>query len=197
MQIQVNQLESQVASMKVRTENYRATVKDLENKIHTLPEIEAELVGLNSGYEITKKQYETLLDRKEKALIGQKADATTSKINFKVIDPPRAPIEPAGPKRILYYFVVTLLGTGVGLGLSFLFSQINPVVTSSSQVAKATGIPVFGIVSASDNLGLQSKDRRKTILFIVSNSLLVFLLCFFIAYTLFPDAIQAPLHRIF
>jgi polysaccharide chain length determinant protein (PEP-CTERM system associated) len=197
IQIQVNQLEGQVASMEVRANNYRNTVKELENKIHTLPEIEAELVALDRGYEITKKQYETLLERREKAQIGQSADETTSKINFKVIDPPRVPLKPAGPKRIIFYVVVTFLGVGVGLGLSFLFSQINPVVTSSSQVARATGIPIFGIVSATENIGLQSRDKRKTILFILSNSLLVLILCFFITYTLFPDAIQAPIHRVF
>ncbi|MBA6348698.1 XrtA system polysaccharide chain length determinant [Colwellia sp. BRX8-9] len=197
IQIQVNQLEGQVASMEVRANNYRNTVRDLENKIHTLPEIEAELVALNRGYDITKKQYEDLLQRKEKAQIGQSANETTSKINFKVIDPPRAPLQPTGPKRYLFYVVVTFLGVGVGLGFSFLFSQINPVVTSSSQVARATGIPIFGIVSATENLGLQSKDKRKTILFFVSNSLLILILCFFIAYSLFPDAIQAPIHRIF
>lgn len=197
IQIQVNQLESQVASMEVRAENYRNTVKDLENKIHTLPEIEAELVALNRGYDITKKQYEDLLNRKEKAQIGQSADETTSKINFKVIDPPRAPLKPTGPKRILFYVVVTFLGVGVGLGLSFLFSQINPVVTSSSQVARATGIPIFGIVSATENIGLKSIDKRKRMLFLVSNSLLILVLCFFIAYTLFPEAIKAPIHRMF
>jgi len=197
IQIQVNQLEGQVASMEVRANNYRNTVKELENKIHTLPEIEAELVALNRGYDITKKQYEDLLNRKEKAQIGQSADETTSKINFKVIDPPRVPLKPAGPKRIMFYVVVTFLGVGVGLGLSFLFSQINPVVTSSSQVARATGIPIFGIVSATENMGLQSKDKRKTILFVVSNILLILILCCFIVYTLFPEAIQAPIHRIF
>jgi len=197
IQIQVNQLEGQVASMEVRANNYRNTVKELENKIHTLPEIEAELVALDRGYDITKKQYETLLDRREKAQIGQSADESTSKINFKVIDPPRIPLKPSGPKRFIYYVVVTFLGVGVGLGLSFLFSQINPVVTSSSQVSRATGIPIFGIVSATENIGLQSKDKRKTLLFIVSNTLLLSILCFFIAYTLFPDAIQAPIHRIF
>jgi polysaccharide chain length determinant protein (PEP-CTERM system associated) len=196
IQIQVNQLEGQVASMEVRANNYRNTVKELENKIHILPEIEAELVGLNRGYDITKKQYETLLDRREKAQIGQSADETTSQINFKVIDPPRVPLKPAGPKRILFYVAVTFLGVGVGLGLSFLFSQINPVVTSSSQVSRATGIPIFGIVSATESIGLQSRDKRKTILFVVSNSLLILMLCFFIAYSLFPEAIQAPIHRI-
>jgi len=197
IQIKINQLETDVSSLTVRAHNYKKTVTELENKIHTLPEIEAELVGLNRGYNITKKQYESLLERKEKAQIGQSADETTSKINFKVIDPPLAPLKPAGPKRILLYIIISVLGAGIGLGLSFLFSQINPVVTSSQQVARATGIPIFGIVSATENLGLQSKDKRKTILFIVSNSLLISILCFFVAYTLFPDAIKSPIHRIF
>jgi polysaccharide chain length determinant protein (PEP-CTERM system associated) len=197
IQIQVNQLEGQVASMEVRANNYRNTVRDLENKIHTLPEIEAELVALNRGYDITKKQYEDLLQRKEKAQIGQSANETTNKINFKVIDPPRTPLKPAGPKRFLLYVAITLLGVGVGVGLSFLFSQINPVATSGSQISRATGIPIFGIVSATENLGLQNIDKRKTILFIVSNTLLLSILCFFVAYSLFPDAIQAPIHRIF
>jgi len=196
IQIQVNQLEGQVASLEVRANNYRNTVTELDNKIHTLPEIEAQLVALNRGYEINKDQYEDFLGRKAKAQIAQSADESTSKINFKVIDPPRAPLKPAGPKRFLFYIVVTFLGVGVGLGLSFLFSQLNPVVTSTSQVSRATGIPIFGIVSAADNLGLQRKDKRKTIVFIVSNSLLLSILCFFIAYSLFPEAIQAPIHRI-
>jgi polysaccharide chain length determinant protein (PEP-CTERM system associated) len=197
IQIQINELETEVSSLKVRAKDYQITVQNLENKIHTLPEIEAELVGLNRGYDITKKQYESLLDRKEKSLIGQKANETTNKITFKVIDPPRVPIKPKGPKRILFYLAVCFLGLGTGLGLSFIFSQLNPVVTSSSQLSKATGIPIFGIVSATENLGLQSKDKRKTILFFVSNSLLILILGFFIAYSLFPDTIQAPIHRIF
>jgi len=197
IQIHINKLEVDVSSLKVRADDQKKTVQELENKIFTLPEIEAELVALNRGYDITKKQYESLVERQEKALIAQKADETTSKINFKVIDPPRVPLKPKGPKRILFYFAVCVIAVGIGLGLSFVFSQLNPVVTSSSQVSKATGIPIFGIVSAAENLGLQGTDKRKTILFIISNSLLVLLLCFFIAYTLFPEAVKAPLHRIY
>jgi len=197
IQIQVNQLEAQVAALQVRVSNYRNIVKELESKIHTLPEIEAELKQLNRGYGITKNQYEQFLKRKEQTTIGQSANETTSKVNFKVIDPPRVPLTPTGPKRLLFYAVVTFLGAGVGIGLSFLFSQINPVVTSSSQVSRATGIPIFGIVSATENIGLQRKDKKKTLLFIVSNSILLAILCFFVTYTLFPDAIKAPIYRIF
>lgn len=195
--MQINQLENQVASFEVRAENYRKEVTDLESKIHILPEIEAELVALNRGYNITKEQYEELLIRRETARLAKQADDSNSKIKFNVIEPPRAPAEPTGPKRILFLIVVTILGLGAGTGLSLLVSQINPVVTSSAQASRLTGIPIFGVVSASEHLGLQKWHRRKTLIFIFSNTLLLFLLCAFIAYALFPEAIQAPIKRIF
>lgn len=196
LQIQVNQLENIVASTSVRANNYRQQVKELESKIHILPEIEAELTSLNRGYKITKTKYEELLNRRETALLAQQADENTSSIQFKVIDPPRAPTEPAGPKRILFLIAATILGFGIGIGLSLLFSQINPVVTSSSQVSKATGIPVFGIVSATENLGLQQWYRRKTLIFILSNSALFIVLAFFILYAIAPDVILAPIRGV-
>ena len=197
LQIQVNQFENQVALIKVRANENRNKVKDLENKIHILPEIEAELIALNRGYEITKGKYEQLLNRQETALLAQQADETTNKIQFKVIDPPRAATKPAGPKRILFFILVTLVGIGAGIGLSLLLSQMSPVATSTSQLSKATGIPVFGVVSANENLGLQKWHRKKTIVFVILNLCLLVMLMMFISYFLFPDAIQAPLKRIF
>ena len=197
LQIQVNQYENQVASIKVRTTDYREKVKDLENKIHILPEIEAELVALNRGYEITKNKYEELLNRQETAQLAQQADETTNKIQFKVIDPPRAATEPVGPKRILFFILVTFIGLGTGIGLSLLLSQLSPVATSTMQLSKATGVPIFGVVSASENLGLQKWHRNKTIVFVASNVFLLITLIMFMSYFLFPDAIQAQLKRIF
>lgn len=191
--MQINQLETQVASFTVRAENYRKEVVDLESKIHILPEIEAELVALNRGYDITKDKYEELLSRRETAQLAKQADDSNSKIKFNVIEPPRVPSETAGPKRILFTFAMLILGLGAGVGLSLFVSQINPVVTSSSQVAKATGIPIFGIVSASENLGLQKWHKKKTFIFVFSNVLLLILFSVFLAYALYPEAIKAPL----
>jgi len=196
LQIQINQLESQVVSSTVRANDYRAQLKELESKIHILPEIEAQLTSLNRGYEITKDKYEELLNRRETAQLAQQADETTNPIQFRVIDPPRAPTEPAGPKRVLFLVGSTIFAFGVGVGLSLLFSQINPVVTSSSQVSKITGIPVFGIVSATENLGLQRWHRRKTIIFIISNSVLLVMLAFFILYAIAPNVILGPIRGI-
>ena len=197
MKVQVNSLENEAASLTVRVDNYRKRVQELESKIHTLPEIEAELVALNRGYEITKAKYEDLLSRKETAQLAQQADATTDKIQFKVIDPPRAATVPSGPARFVFFGVVAVIGVGVGVGMSLLMSQLNPIATSTIQLNKATGVPIFGVVSANKNLGLQKWHRRKTLIFIGSNVLLLCVLIMFMSYFLFPDAIQAPLKRVF
>lgn len=197
MKVQVNSLENEAASLTVRVNNYRQRVKELESKIHTLPEIEAELVALNRGYNITKGKYEALLSRKETAQLAQQADETTDKIQFKVIDPPRAATAPSGPARFVFFGVVTVIGIGVGVSLSLLMSQLTPVAISTQQLNKATGVPIFGVVSANTNLGLQKWHERKTLIFIGSNLLLLCLLMMFISYFLFPDVIQTPLKRIF
>jgi len=197
VQIQVNQLENLIASLNVRADDYRQRILELENRVHTLPEIEAELIALNRGYEITKKKYEELLSRKETASLAQQADETTDKIQFRTIDPPRVPTNPSGPKRFILFGVVTVLGFGVGIGLSLLMSQLNPVATSTTQLSKATGVPIFGVVSANENLGLQKWHQKKTLIFIGSNLMLLCLLILFISYFLFPDLVQAPLKRIF
>ena len=197
VQIQVNQLENLIASLNVRADNYRQRIIELENRVHTLPEIEAELIALNRGYEITKAKYEELLSRKETAQLAQQADETTDKIQFRVIDPPRKATEPSGPKRFILFGAVTLVGFGVGIGLSLLMSQLTPVATSTAQLTKITGVPIFGVISANENLGLHKWHQKKTLVFIGSNVLLLGLLLLFVRYFVFPNIIQAPLKRIF
>jgi polysaccharide chain length determinant protein (PEP-CTERM system associated) len=197
VQIQVNQLENLIASLNVRADDYRQRIIELENRVHTLPEIEAELIALNRGYNITKDKYEELLSRKETAQLAQQADETTDKIQFRVIDPPRKATKPSGPKRFILFAATTFLGFGVGIGMSFLMSQLNPVATSTTQLSKATGVPIFGVISANENLGLHRWHQKKTLIFIGSNVLLLGVLLLFISYFAFPDAIQAPLKRIF
>ncbi|MCH2055377.1 MAG: chain length determinant family protein [Thalassotalea sp.] len=196
LKIQASQYENEVASLTVRVANFKKRVAEIETKIHSLPEIDAELTALNRGYDITKKKYEELLSRKETAQLAQQADETTDKIQFRVIDPPRAPSKPSGPPRMFFFAAILILGVGAGVGMSLLMSQLNPVVTSSQQLSRATGIPVFGSISANENLGLIQWHRKKTIIFMASNLALILLLVAFVSYFTFPHVFQAPLRGV-
>jgi cytochrome bd-type quinol oxidase subunit 2 len=112
-------------------------------------------------------------------LISQSAGKTTDDIKFRVIDAPRVPLEPSGPRRPLLIAAVLILALGIGVGLSFVFSQINPAVSSVQQLYQQTGFPVFGVVSATQSSGLAKIEKRKMRVFVLSNAVL---LCGFIGF---------------
>ncbi|TKB46621.1 XrtA system polysaccharide chain length determinant [Thalassotalea mangrovi] len=197
MRILVNQIENEIASLQVRANNYQAQVDELTEKIRTIPDIEAELVALNRGYEINKGKYEELLSRKETALMAKQADATSDKIQFRVVDPPQVPLEPSGPYRILFYLGVLVLGLGAGTGAAFMMTQANPIVVSSNQLSRALNMPVMGVVTATSSMGLLDKETRKTRMFIISNILLLVLLAGFIGYSTSSQAPQTQQTKVY
>ncbi len=165
MKLNVTRLENEKASLQVRFQDYQAKVNAVQEKIHLIPEIESELVSLNRGYEITKSKYNELLTRREQARLSQSADLTADDIQFKVIDPPRIPLHPSGPNRILLLSLVMIFGLGSGIGLAFLASQVQPVLVSANQLTRLTGLPVFGSVAMANLEQIRKTERLSLILF--------------------------------
>ncbi|WP_371375715.1 XrtA system polysaccharide chain length determinant [Thalassotalea aquiviva] len=197
MKIQVNELENDVASLTVRVEDYKNRIAILEQQILTIPEVDAEFMSLNRDYSIVKKRYEELLNRQESAQLAQQAERSTEKIQFRVIDPPKFPIEPTGPKRTLFAILAFVASIVLGLGLSFLLNSINPKVISASQLTRETNLPIFGIVSANSNLGIIPSLKRKKRLFLASNLMLTLMLFGLISYYHFSDQLLPYITRFF
>lgn len=160
LRVNVSELESEVASLKVRRQNFQDKVDKLQQKVHLVPQIEAELAALTRGYGITKSQYNQLLERREAAIMSQKAGQSVDGVEFKIIEPPRVPREPVGPHRVIYLTVVTIVGLGVGLFVAFALSQLNPIVTGSRELSSITNLPVLGSISHA-NANQVIKTRRK------------------------------------
>ncbi len=174
LKITLSELESEVGSLETRIASYQARISELSENIDQVPDIEARLTNLNRDYNITKAKYEQLLSRRESALISQSVGTGgADDIKFRVIEAPRVPNEPSGPFRMALLAVVLLGGIATGLFISFIVSQIAPVVSSSRQLYQVTGIPVFGMVSATPNSNLEHWAKRKKRLFIFANTLLV------------------------
>ncbi len=147
IKIAYSETEVEVASLGAQAAQQQSEINRLKTSITTIPQVEADLVQLNRDYEVTKAQYEALLQRMETARLSDEADQSTDDIKFRIIEPPTAMLEPIGPNRPLLMSLT--LGTSLlaGLALAFLLNQINPVFVSSRALRKATGLPIFGTVS--------------------------------------------------
>jgi polysaccharide chain length determinant protein (PEP-CTERM system associated) len=171
--LEISRLESQVASLRVREADYATKIADLKQKIDFVPQAEAERTALDRDYNITKKKYEGLLNRRESSDLARKADLSTEGVQFRVLDAPRTPKEPSAPNRPLNYTAVLALGFAAGLGLAFLISQLNPVLIKASQLTALTSYPVLGAVSHLNKAHILKMNRTRLLVFIISSSVIV------------------------
>jgi len=171
--LEISRLESQVASLRVREANYSTKIDALKEKIDFVPQAEAERTALDRDYNITKRKYEGLLNRRESADLARKADVSSESVQFRVLDAPRTPKNAAYPNRPLNYSAVLALGFAAGLGLAFLISQLNPVLIKASQLTALTSYPVLGAVSHLNKAHILKVKRTRVLVFLLSSSIIV------------------------
>ena len=179
--------ESNVSSLQVRRNTYAAQLVELQSKINSIPDVEAELKALERGYAITQQKYNELLNRRESARLSQQAEVSADSFQFRIIDPPRVPSAPSGPNRPLFLSGVLGAGLAVGLGIAFLISQIRPVFFSSKQLNSVTGFPVLGSVRVYNSDELIRHHRKRTLLFIFLGITLLCSYAGILVLQLFPD----------
>ncbi len=160
IKIKVLDTETNIASLLRRvSEAERRIEKDLE-LTQTAPRIEAELSDLNRDYSVLKGNYEQLLARRESARISQAQEASTSAVQFRVIDPPPLPIVASSPQRSILYALSLLAGLGVGGGVAFLMASLNDSFITSAQLSATFGLPVLGRISIIRNAAEELRIRR-------------------------------------
>ncbi|CDH46814.1 XrtA system polysaccharide chain length determinant [Candidatus Contendibacter odensensis] len=164
LKIALGQEEANIASLQARVAAFDRRVKELQGQVDTVPQIEADLAGLNRDYAVNRRKFEDLLTRRESAKMSQQIEQTSQDVRFKIIDPPRVPLQPSGPNRPLLMSMVLGAGLAVGVALAFLISQLWPTFDTRRSLMQLTNVPVFGSVSAV----LSMADVRRERLLVVA-----------------------------
>ena len=181
LSLEMSRLESQLASQIVQRDDIASNILELQSKIDLVPQIEAESTALNRDYGILKQKYNALLTRKESAELAKRAELSGEDIQFKILQPPNLPGKPAGPKRILQYLLVLILGFSAGLGLAFLISQLSPVLFRASQLKSITDYPVLGVVGHLEIDKVRKRNRFRIVIFAISTGIILMMFAAVIA----------------
>lgn len=147
LKISQGEAEANVAALQVRVARFQAQVDKLRDLVDTIPRVEAELNRLNRDYAVNKKNYETLLTRRESAKISEQAGQSSDSVKFRIVDPPHVPLTPAAPNRPLLVSVVLVGSILAGMVFAFFMSQIKPTFDNGRVITRELGVPVFGAVS--------------------------------------------------
>ena len=163
LRLKLVESESEVATLERRLEDATRELQRTNAMAQRAPLAEATLASLDRDYNIVKKNYESLLARRESARISQAADDKADRVQFRVIDPPRTPVTPVGPPRPLFMSAVLAGGIGVGALFALLLSQLSGTFNSTRRLKQAFGLPVLGSISQL----VTARDRRRQVIGLV------------------------------
>ncbi len=157
--------QATVASLASRQAQLRAEMAQFQTARGQAPEVEAEQQRLNRDYEVLKSQYDKLLGDREEMKLRGSLQTDTDSIKFKVIEPPTQPRAPIAPNRPLLLALALFGGLGAGIGAAFLLGQLKSTYPTAARLAKASGLPVIGSISAVHSSADRAEQSRKLKLF--------------------------------
>jgi polysaccharide chain length determinant protein (PEP-CTERM system associated) len=164
LKVSLSETEARIAALLTRVAEYQARYDRLKSAIALVPQLEAEFTQLNRDYEIQKKNYEQLVQRRESASLGSEMDNAAG-VDFRLIDPPRASPKPVAPNRALFLPLTLLLALAAGVAVTFAASQLRPVFFDARSLREACGLPLLGTVSLLADEARKSRDRKDLLRF--------------------------------
>ncbi len=146
VQIALNEVDVEIATLEADARDRQARLAELQALINEVPAVEAELARLNRDYNVIKDQHQALLQSRERQQLSEQASAS-DQVDFRVLNPPAADLDPVAPKRLLLLAGVLVAALAAGGGLSYMLSQLRPVFSSARALREISGFPVIGSVS--------------------------------------------------
>jgi hypothetical protein len=174
IQLQLNQTDVEIAALRTQLAEHRRNETQLRQLVDTVPEVEAEYARLTRDYDVTKTQYNALLERLERARVSGGAEES-GVVKFNVVDPPSASFKPIFPNRPLLIFAVLMAGVALGCAFAYLLHMLKPVFVNSRSLAEITGLPVFGTVGRTWVERQQAEVRRSLMRYSAASALLLVL----------------------
>jgi len=160
----VSQADVQVASLRARVAEFESRARQAQEQMKLAPQMEAELAQLNRDYEIMRRNYDQLVQRREAASLGVKIDQTSSMADFRLIEPPRILPSPVFPGKLQMAAGVMLLALLAGGAVAYAMTLLNPTFSSERELREFTKRPVLGSLTKIEDprdRDLLRQDRMK------------------------------------
>ena len=118
----IMQVQSQLKANELEIQNYQQHEKALESEIaeyrlrlNRIPETEQDLADISRGYEESKVNYNSLLQKQMQSQLATSLEREQQGEQFRIVDPPSLPYKPSAPKHFLVSLAGLILGIVVGV----------------------------------------------------------------------------------
>jgi uncharacterized protein with ACT and thioredoxin-like domain len=136
--------------------------------------VEAELTRLTRDTATTQGVYNQLKAQLDRELLVNEGD-DRGVVNFEIIDPPAAGVNPVAPRRTLMLFGVLVLALGGGAALAYVLNMLKPSFADVAELRAVSGLPVVGGIAFAENGRARFARRAGALVFAGTALMLVML----------------------
>jgi len=158
--------EANAASLRTRVAEYSDRYNRLRESAKRVPQLEAEYAQLNRDYDVNKKNYESLVSRRESANMSGEMQTVSGVADFRVVDPPRVSPSPVFPNRFHLIPLTLLLALIAGFAVAFVATELRPAFYDGRSLREATGLALLGTVSMVVSESSRQEDKKRMIRFL-------------------------------
>jgi succinoglycan biosynthesis transport protein ExoP len=115
-QLKANELE--ILNDQRREKDLESQISGYQGRLNLIPETEQELTNISRGYEESKSNYNSLLQKQMQSQLATSLEHRQQGEQFRIIDPPSLPEKPSSPNHLLLSLGGLIVGLLLGLGLA-------------------------------------------------------------------------------
>jgi polysaccharide chain length determinant protein (PEP-CTERM system associated) len=157
LSVKVNLIDNEMESLLQERKEIEGEIKIYRKRIEEGPKIEQMLGDLRRGYEETRKNYQSLLDKKFKAKMAENLELAQQGEQFTILDHAQLPDKPSKPQSRILLILGFFLAVSGGLGLAALLEYLDPAFYSPKEVESDLKCPVIVSIPAI----LTERDRKQ------------------------------------
>lgn len=163
LRTQIAENVAEVESLRREQDRINADLARNQALLRLTPVREQELTDILRDYDLYKKDYADLLEKKLNADLSANLDQKNEGQQFRMVDAPTMPDRPSGPKRLKISLGASGAGMALGLVLAFFADNRRRVFYSEKEIRSSYAVPMVVAIPPLPT-GAEQKQRRRRIL---------------------------------
>lgn len=157
-QLKANELEIQDDQQ--RENELEARIVAYQARLNTTPETEQGLTEISRGYEESKANYNSLLQKQMQSQLASSLERDQQGGQFRIIDPPSLPSKPSAPNHFLISMGGLIAGAILALGLVTLLELTDVRIREEKDIA---GLVPAAVLVGIPRLSTPNEDQSRLI----------------------------------
>jgi succinoglycan biosynthesis transport protein ExoP len=144
LKTQIRILEEEIKNRNSRSLDLEKQINGIKGRVELQPQIEQQFAELTRDYDVSKKTYDSLLDKSQQSGMAAEMESSAKGEQFRVLDPASLPEKPTKPNLLMLNLGGLIAGIAVGGGLGMLQELRDRSIHSERDLQYYIPLPVIG-----------------------------------------------------